>query len=97
LAPRRKQSNLSRTLVGTFLTSSVIIVSPVSGNSLRAYSGAEFAPNRESALNIICEEREEGWQITVDAPELARVLSRFGLRDEAALNNPQQELPNPRN
>jgi hypothetical protein len=60
-------------------------------------SGAEFAPNWESALNIICEEREEGWQITVDAPELARVLSRFGLRDEAALNNPQQELPNPRN
>jgi hypothetical protein len=60
-------------------------------------SGAEFAPNWESALNIICEEREEGWQITVDAPELARVLPRFGLCDEAALNNAQQELPNPRN
>ena len=44
-----------------------------------------------------CEEREEGWQITVDAPELTRVLSRFGTRDEAALNNAQQELPNPRN
>jgi hypothetical protein len=42
-------------------------------------------------------EKREGWQITVDAPELARVLYRFGLRDESALNNADQEIPNPRN
>jgi hypothetical protein len=41
--------------------------------------------------------KREGWQITVDAPELAGVLYLFGLCDDSGLNNADRELPNLRN